>query len=151
MRLRLSEEIGPLDVAVTVLPQLINEPFSNLCAACGQLGPTSVALVYTLVQDGGLDTYVTEYVHRSCVAERARDLGPKAQDELTVVLGTYMEDAINAWLGTHQEAPQAMVCETCGVLVSALVEDPYEADVNNKPGVMVALCPACLDECAGDI
>lgn len=27
-----------------------------------------------------------------------------------------------------------------------LVEDPYEADVNNTPGVLILSCPACLDE-----
>jgi hypothetical protein len=32
-----------------------------------------------------------------------------------------------------------------------LVEDPYEADVNNTPGVMIWACAHCLDELALDI
>lgn len=32
-----------------------------------------------------------------------------------------------------------------------LVEDPYEADVNNTPGVMRWICAHCLDELALDI
>ena len=32
-----------------------------------------------------------------------------------------------------------------------LREDPYEADVNNNPGVLVLCCPACLGELAADI
>lgn len=32
-----------------------------------------------------------------------------------------------------------------------LVEDPYEADVNNNPGVMVWACENCIRELADDI
>lgn len=32
-----------------------------------------------------------------------------------------------------------------------LVEDPYEADVNNTPGVLILACPACLDAIALEI
>jgi hypothetical protein len=32
-----------------------------------------------------------------------------------------------------------------------LVEDPFEADVNNNPGQMIVACPACLAELAADI
>jgi hypothetical protein len=35
--------------------------------------------------------------------------------------------------------------------VAELREDPFEADVNNNPGVMVWACDACLQELAGDI
>ena len=33
----------------------------------------------------------------------------------------------------------------------SLVEDPYEADVNNTPGQMIVACTACLHELALDI
>lgn len=33
----------------------------------------------------------------------------------------------------------------------ALVEDPYEADVNDTPGVLVMACPSCLQERCDDI
>jgi hypothetical protein len=32
-----------------------------------------------------------------------------------------------------------------------LVEDPYESDVNNTPGVMIMACARCLEELCDDI
>lgn len=32
-----------------------------------------------------------------------------------------------------------------------LVEDPYEADVNNNPGQLILACPNCLQELSDDI
>lgn len=40
------------------------------------------------------------------------------------------------------------VCTNRGV---QLVEDPYEADVDNTPGQMILACPECLDQLALDI
>lgn len=34
---------------------------------------------------------------------------------------------------------------------ATLQEDPYEADVNNTPGIMIWVCDACLHEIAMDI
>ena len=33
----------------------------------------------------------------------------------------------------------------------ALTEDPYEADVHNRPGVLIMACVNCLAEMAADI
>lgn len=33
----------------------------------------------------------------------------------------------------------------------ALVDNPYEADVNNTPGQLIWACPTCLQELADDI
>lgn len=40
------------------------------------------------------------------------------------------------------------VCTNTGV---ELVEDPYESDVHNNPGVLIMACPACLHELYLDI
>lgn len=32
-----------------------------------------------------------------------------------------------------------------------LVEDPYEADVNNNPGQLIMACPACLQDLSNSI
>jgi hypothetical protein len=46
------------------------------------------------------------------------------------------------------------LCELrhCGCTFDGqLVEDPYEADVNNTPGVMIVACDHCLGELSDDI
>lgn len=46
----------------------------------------------------------------------------------------------------------AMRCQDCGATKGVKkVEDPYEADVNNTPGVMIKVCEECLQKIADGI
>lgn len=52
-------------------------------------------------------------------------------------------------------AMSEMICqerrEGCTIFGAQRVEDPYEADVNNNPGVMIVACEKCLDALAAEI
>jgi hypothetical protein len=39
----------------------------------------------------------------------------------------------------------------CCTVDATWLEDPYEADVNDNPGVMIRACPECYQELVWDI
>lgn len=63
-----------------------------------------------------------------------------------------------AFLGDDEPVEAEIVSDRCELAyeryctgTGTLVEDPYEADVNNTTGQMIVACDACLRELSNDI
>ena len=58
------------------------------------------------------------------------------------------DEAVEGELLDNECSLRYSVCTNTHV---ELVEDPYDADVNNTPGQLILACPECLVELALDI
>ena len=59
-----------------------------------------------------------------------------------------VQEAIEGEVVTGDCSLTYPVCTNTGV---ELVEDPYEADVNNNPEQLIMECPECLQDLSNDI
>jgi hypothetical protein len=44
-----------------------------------------------------------------------------------------------------------MKCQDCGASGAEKVNDPYESDINNNPGVKIKVCRKCLSKRSEEI
>lgn len=61
------------------------------------------------------------------------------------------DDTLEGELLDEEQDCQVAYQRFCTNTNVRLVEDPYEADVNNNPGQMIWACDACYDELRLDI